>query len=179
MTKERTKMKNRRNVIVAFLLICVMILGVGYAVLSDTLLIKGTAELSDINASKALDADVYFTKAEKVEGGEDGDTVSLNASDNDIANFNIQSFDSMTDKVVYKFTVYNNGANGLTAELAASVAVNDHSAVFDVDLKWENDIDTIAPGEEAILIVTITPDSIPTETVVGSINIQILATADE
>ena len=172
-------MKNRRNVIVAFLLICVMILGVGYAVLSDTLLIKGTAELSDTNASKALDADVYFTKAERVEGGEDGDTASINADDNDIANFNIQSFDSMTDVVVYEFTVTNAGANGLTAELAASVVVNDHPDVFDVDFEWKNGKDTVAPGETAILVVTITPDSIPTETVVGSINIQVVATADE
>ena len=172
-------MKNRRNVIVAFLLICVMLLGVGYALLKDTLLIKGTAEFSDTNASKALDVDVYFLTAARVEGGEDGDTASVNADDRDVANFNIQSFDSMTDVVVYEFTVKNDGANGLTADLTPSIVVNDHPGVFDVDFTWKDGKNTVAPGETAILVVTITPKSIPTDTVVGSINIQILAEADE
>ena len=47
-------MKNRRNVVVAFLVCAVMLLGVGYAALTDTLTIAGQANVGTGKAEEAL-----------------------------------------------------------------------------------------------------------------------------
>ena len=54
-------MKNRKTVVVAFMLCAVMLLGVGYAALSDVLDIQGTAQVTQGNAQNAFDGDVYFS----------------------------------------------------------------------------------------------------------------------
>ncbi len=172
-------MRKRRNVIVAFLLISVMVLGVGYALLNDPLLIKGSAEVSEQKASGALDTDVMFTKAEKVEGGGADDTATINASDPDIANFNIVSMDSKGDQVVYEFTVQNKGTNGLIADVVVGTITNSHPEYFQVETTWKDAKDSLLPGESTILVITITLKAVPTSTIVATINVPITATSNE
>ena len=57
-------MKNRKFVVVAFLLVAVMLLGVGYAALTDTLIIIGNAHIDLDTANKTFDEKVYFSAAE-------------------------------------------------------------------------------------------------------------------
>ncbi len=56
-------MKNKRNAIIAFLLVAVLCLGIGYASVSDNLYINGTMDVDvdsgDFNTE--FDADVYFS----------------------------------------------------------------------------------------------------------------------
>ena len=54
-------MKNRKVIVTAFLLIAVMILGVGYAAVSDTLDFSGDAKISDTQVQHEFDADVKIT----------------------------------------------------------------------------------------------------------------------
>ena len=56
-------MKNRKTVVVAFLLCAVLLLGVGYAALSDTLDITGSADVNQSAAEEAFNEDVYFSAA--------------------------------------------------------------------------------------------------------------------
>ena len=57
-------MKNRKIVVVAFLVAAVMLLGVGYAALTDTLTIIGNAHIDVDTANKTFDEKVYFSAAE-------------------------------------------------------------------------------------------------------------------
>lgn len=52
-------MKNRRSMIVAFLLCACLIVGVGYAAIADQLTVNGTLEYSP--TADSLDQNVYFT----------------------------------------------------------------------------------------------------------------------
>lgn len=54
-------MKNRKVIVTAFLLIAVMILGVGYAAVSDTLNFDGDATISDGQVQHEFDVDVKIT----------------------------------------------------------------------------------------------------------------------
>ena len=56
-------MKNRKSIVVAFLLVAVMLLGVGYAALTDILDITGSADINQSAAEEAFNEDVYFTGA--------------------------------------------------------------------------------------------------------------------
>ena len=54
-------MKNRKTIIVAFLLVAALCIGIGYAALSDTLKVSGTANLDASAAVNVFDDDVYFS----------------------------------------------------------------------------------------------------------------------
>ena len=54
-------MKNRKAIITAFLLVAVMILGVGYAAVSDILNFSGNATISDGQVQHEFDLDVRLT----------------------------------------------------------------------------------------------------------------------
>ena len=51
-------MKNRKVIVTAFLLVAVMLLGVGYAAVSDTLNFNGDATISNDQVQKEFDLDV-------------------------------------------------------------------------------------------------------------------------
>ena len=93
-------MKNRRIVIVAFMLVAVLCLGVGYAEVSDILTAQGKISVSDTALTETLDADVYFVRSAtnpvgvglagvdltdednvKLEISDDGDTFTVTIGD--------------------------------------------------------------------------------------------------
>lgn len=86
-------MKNRKRVVVAFLLVAVLCLGIGYAALTDELTIGGTLNLAGNNmenqeAAKEWDEDIYFletiTKQTAVGKADNSKyTAERNASDYD------------------------------------------------------------------------------------------------
>ena len=59
-------MKNRRNVIIAFLLCVSLVVGVGYASLNDTLYVNGTANISADAAADEFNEDIKFTAVNPV-----------------------------------------------------------------------------------------------------------------
>ena len=79
-------MKKRRIAVVAFMLVAVLTLGIGYAVLTDTLTIGADLTANTSGSSKEFDADVQFASvtpdaasAGKVSGviSTDGDNITL------------------------------------------------------------------------------------------------------
>ena len=77
-------MKNRRTVVVAFLLVAVMLLGIGYAALTDTLTIIGNAHVDLDTANKTFDERIYFSAAEATSStgtGATADVASYTADD--------------------------------------------------------------------------------------------------
>ena len=53
-------MKNRKTILIAFLVCACLVVSVGYAVLNDDLVVKGTGKLSNAVADKEFEKDIYF-----------------------------------------------------------------------------------------------------------------------
>lgn len=124
-------MKNRKVIVTAFLLVAVMILGVGYAAVVDTLHFNGDATLSQGQVQHEFDLDVMLTAV-----SEDGSnwiectpsTVEINRADDlivniiddtgdnvqDSASFQIYSLTDAQESQVIWFKVQNNSAHDAT-----------------------------------------------------------------
>lgn len=98
-------MKNRKTVVVAFLLIAAMLLGVGYAALTDTLNLAGDFEVSHANAENAFDEDVYFSA---VSSGE-GYTAEI-LSDPDRGYVKVTGLSGQGDTISVTYTIKNENA---------------------------------------------------------------------
>ncbi|MBO5270056.1 MAG: hypothetical protein J6B77_04670, partial [Clostridia bacterium] len=88
-------MKNRKTVVVAFLLLAVMLLGVGYAALTDVLDITGSADVNQSAAEEAFNEDIFFSAAV---ANDAGNTASVNADNNDKASFTANNLKGKGDK---------------------------------------------------------------------------------
>ncbi|MBQ2876697.1 MAG: hypothetical protein IJE25_06790 [Clostridia bacterium] len=56
-------MTKRRSIIAAFLIVALLAVGIGYAALTDTLTVTGSAGFAADDAVETFDGDVYFSKA--------------------------------------------------------------------------------------------------------------------
>ena len=169
-------MKNRRTVVVAFLLCAVMLLGVGYAALSDTLDITGSADVNQSAAEEAFNTDVYFSAAV---ANETGNTASVNADNNDKASFTAATLKGKGDKVTFTFTIKNDGDVDatVTPKLNATLG-NTNPEYFTVTSDWNGQSKTLEAGKELTYTVTVELIKTPTETIAGSFLIELTAVAE-
>ena len=173
-------MKNRRTVVVAFLLCAVMLLGVGYAALSDTLDITGSVDVNQSAAEEAFNEDVYFSAAvaNNIDGTDNagGNTASVNADNNDKASFTIKSMKGAGDVATFTFTIKNDGdvdAN-VTPSFNASLG-NTNPEYFDIESDWQGATKLLKAGETLTYTVTVTMKKTPTSTIAGSFLIELTA----
>ncbi len=117
-------MKNRKSIIVMFLIAVVLCVGVGFAVVSDTLTIDGSAGVGDISAN--FDDNVYFSVAQVV-NVKDGDSVAISGTKPDEVSFACGSLLVKDDTASFKFTVKNEN------DIAATVAINLGTNTGDTD----------------------------------------------
>ena len=166
-------MKNRRSMIVAFLLCACLIVGVGYAALSDTLDVTGSADVNQSAAEEAFNEDVYFSAAV---ANQDGNTASVNADNNDKASFTAATLKGKDDAVTFTFTIKNNGdvAATVTPKLNASLG-NTNPEYFSIESDWNGAEKTLAAHSEITYTVTVTLLKTPTETISGSFLIELTA----
>ena len=169
-------MKNRNTIVVAFLLAAVMLLGVGYAALSDTLDITGSADVNQSAAEEAFNEDVYFTAAV---ANETGNTASINADNNDKASFTAATLKGKGDKVTFTFTITNEGDVDatVTPKLNASLG-NTNPEYFSIESDWEGTAKTLAAHSEITYTLTVELLKTPTETISGSFLVELTAVAD-
>ena len=95
-------MKNRRNVLIAFLLCATLIVGVGYAAIADVMDVFGTAEF---NSEDTFDGNVIFT--DDIEIFNEYDTANINPNNRDKASFTVKSIATTGDKARFTFTIAN------------------------------------------------------------------------
>ena len=102
-------MKNRRNIIIAFLLCATLIVSVGYATVVDILDVDGTFEY--FSEHHSLDADINFGEAKAYNSGSDNsnDIAEIVASDTDKAIFKVKSLDAGNKVAYFRFRVDNVG----------------------------------------------------------------------
>ena len=166
-------MKNRKIVVVAFLLVAVLLLGVGYAALTDTLEINGSADVDRSGAESSFNDDIVFDSATAIGG--DPNTASISQTDFDMADFGVNSLKGAGDKAQFKFVIANNGdvdAN-VTPTLASDGNTNDE--FFDIESDWKGETRLLKAGEKAEYTLTVTLKKTPTDTIHGSFHIELSA----
>lgn len=151
-------MRNRKTVVVAFVLVAVMLMAVGFAALSDDLFITGTATITEDAAEDAFAEDVYFSKA--VISGTAG-TAIIGADDNgDTADkvtitVNDGVLTGQGSSVICSVEIKNGGDLAAWVELD-EITVNSNTEYFKVTTNWGTDtVKSLAAGAAVDIVVTI------------------------
>ena len=170
-------MKNRKVVVIAFLVIAAMMLSIGYAALTDTLDITGSADVNVSDLEKEFEEDIYFSAAVANNGAPN--TASVNADNNDKASFSAKSLVKKGDEATFTFTIENDSAHdvSVTPKLNATLG-NTNSEYFSIESDWDGATKPIAAGGNITYTLTVTLLKDPTEGVSGSFLVELVATAD-
>lgn len=124
---RKQKMKNRKIVVVAFLVVAVMLLGVGYAALTDTLTIIGNAHIDLDKTNSLFDERIKFTSADVIDSTGKGTTADVASFNADDATFTVNSMAEVNDKSVFLFTITSE------SNVDAKITVNEKKLSGDVN----------------------------------------------
>lgn len=194
-------MKNRKLAIVAFLLVAVMAIGVGYAALTDYLRVNGDIEVHAANAGVVFDEKIYFSTEPSditISGGKtEGDVAlidSASVTSPDVATFKCNSLSSSASEVTFGYVIKNDSDYDAVVTVAATMQGsetvnpnNTNASVFDVSYAFvgynEGDTVEIAKGGSVQVQVTISlKDGVvaPTEgSITGTYILEMTATAQQ
>jgi len=176
-------MKNRKTVIVVFMLLAAMVLSVGYAALTDDLLMNGSASVNTEEALNTWDEVVYFSEANAVSTtGNSGiaDKAEIGATSNgDSVIYEVKSLAEKDQYAVFKFTVKND-----STEYDAQITVdtgyptNNNEEYFRVTYDYGTGI-AAKNGGTLEITVTVTLLKSPTTNLTASFKADITATSIE
>ena len=125
-------MRNRKRIIVSFMIIACMLMAVGFAALTDTLNLIGDAEVDFNTANSGFDADVYFSAAD-AENTEKGDSANV-TTDPDIARFSVRSLSAKGETATFTFTVKNDNEFTAYVKVNNTKSVNNNAEYFNVTM---------------------------------------------
>ena len=168
-------MKNRRIAIASFLLIAVLVMGIGFAALVDTLNITGTATFRPAAVVETdVDAAIYFTQATPDENycvsatiKADPDEAGMTVVFNDAGETDRTYTASASFLVVYQPTTENAHLPAVKLDAVASAIVpgtTDAAPGFTVSVAHEHigevaEEGMFSPGESMLVTVTVTLDA--------------------
>lgn len=174
-------MKNRKLAIVAFLLVAVLTIGVGYAALTDVLTIRGSVEAKAEVANLSFDEHIYFKDATVTKGNTTGETnkdYAAVTADNDIASFTCNSLEDGTSECIFTYTIVNESEHNATVSVEATMAGNssvnpshNNEAAFDIAYSFPNGTDLPKGGEITVEITVSFKDGVTPPTS-GSVTAQ-------
>lgn len=125
-------MRNRKAVIVTFMLVACMLLAVGFAAMNDTLDITGQAEVNHANAQNAFDEEVYFSKVSTGTGYSAEIITNANPTLNgDTARFSVTGLSGEGDSVTMIFTIKNDNKFAVSCVLDPTNTTVTNSEYFD------------------------------------------------
>ena len=147
-------MKNRRTVLIAFLLCATLIVGVGYAAFVGNLTVNGTTSFDPDNST--LDDSVEFSAVQYAENcsvniGKTGDiaTVAVTFTTAD-------AIDNVaTAKCVLVIT--NKSAQGTKVKLTNPTNFQNTNSFFKIKTDWTDDV-VLDGGESTTITITVTAD---------------------
>ena len=152
-------MTKRRSIIALFLAVAILALGVGYATLTDTLTVSGTA------AAPSFEPNVYFTEATLAKNNVDGAeivaqvTTDFSGTNVDEVTYEITGgFDHDGDNVVVTLTIKN--ATGFKVKVD-SVTTTSDDAHFTATHAGISDTTVINAGATHEFTVTVSLASVP------------------
>ena len=178
-------MKNRKFVVATFLLVAVMLLGVGYAVVSDTLDIQGTADVSEAGVTNTFNDDVYFTGIQKGNEVVDkitlddqlGYTAHIDVQDNDMVHFTVNNVDAKDEFQTITYVIKNDSTNDVIISLKNKSTTE--AEKFDIACELDNDnTKTIAAGETTTVWIKVSLKVDPAAAYTAAFTFGILAEPD-
>ena len=176
-------MKNRKIVVVAFLLVAVLLLGVGYAALTDTLTIIGNAHVDVDTANKTFDERIYFSAAEATSTTGTGSTADVASYTADDATYTVNKLAVMGEKSVFTFTITN------TSNVDAVISVSDtklsgsenpsnsNTDKFTVEYSYPDGMEVAKQGGTITVVVTVTLKEPVTSATSATFGIELTATS--
>lgn len=166
-------MKNRKTIVVAFMLCAVMLLGVGYAALTDVLDITGSVDVNQSAAEEAFNEDIHFSAAV---ANDTGNTASVNADNNDKASFSVNSLKGAGDVATFTFTIVNDGDLDAKVTPAFNASLgNTNPEYFNIESDWDGATKDLVAGGSLTYTLTVTLKETPTNSVSGSFLIELTA----
>lgn len=151
-------MKNRRNVLIAFLLCATLIVGVGYAAFTGNLIINGTATYTHDGAE--LDEDIFFSGYENLKhcnvSFADGDTATLEVTFTPADSLDGGKTCTATATLIITNTSLDKAVKFDTAALADIIvnSADTTASIFDVTATLSNE--TLAANSTIKVDVTVT-----------------------
>ena len=171
-------MKAKRLTVVAFLLCAIMVLGVGFAALTDVLDIQGSADINQSAAESAFNDDIYFSDFSEYKSGDAGVayTANINTNNNDKGQFTVTGLASKDDFAQITFTIKSESDKA--AKITPKVSSNTNETYFAISSDWEGQEKTLAAGGTLTITVKVLLKETPTETISGSFIIELTAVAE-
>ena len=117
-------MKKRKVAVVSFLAAAALTCGIGYAVVSDTLDIQGTADVDIAGLNTEFNKDVYFLPGTENITISDSTkaTASINTDNNDKASFTVSGLLNENDSVSIIYTIQNDSDHTVSVNLTTPTA---------------------------------------------------------
>ena len=152
-------MKTKRITFVAFLLCAILMLGVGFAAVSQTLDVTGTTEVTVESGTEAFDGDVYFSEASTyVEGTSAGVsyTARVNTDNDDKGTFTVTGFKGAGDQAIITYTIESVFDQEVTLKVKSLNATGTNGDKFTVETDWGTSNRVLAAGDVTAQTTTIT-----------------------
>ncbi len=139
-------MKNRKRMLVIFLVIAAMLIGVGYAAVTNVLDIQGSATVDIKHANDAFNEDVYFTGVKNAEGNFvstiDANaglkyTANINTNNNDKAQFTVTGLEEKDDTTTITYQIKND--SDYEANVTLKTVTNTNPADFNFSYYFGTD----------------------------------------
>ncbi len=171
-------MKNKRFIIFAFLIVSALIVGVGYAALTDIFIMDGNAVIKQEVQNAAFDEDIYISDAKFTETtGTSGvaDTAAKDTVNNDKASFTVKSLALVGETAKFTFTIKND--SDFDATIANTVCTVDDTTHFRVTAVVPTD-NICEKGTTLDVIVTVELITAVTSETTANITVNYTATVD-
>ena len=176
-------MKNRKFIVVAFLIVAVMLLGVGYAALTDTLTIIGNAHIDVDTANKTFDEKVYFSDAKASSSTGTGTTADVVSYSSDDATYTANRLATVGETSVFTFTIKND--SNVDAEISVNTTKlsgdanpsNSNSDKFTVAYSYPDGTTIAKNGGTIDVVVTVTVAEPVTSATSATFGIELTATS--
>ena len=178
-------MKNRKIVVVAFLLAAVLLLGVGYAALTDTLTIIGNAHIDLDVANATFDEKIYFSAAEATSSDGSGTVADVASYTADDATFTVNKLATVGQKSVFTFTITNDSNVDAVISINStklSGAVNPSNSneeKFIVEYSYPDGMNIAKQGGTIDVVITVTVKEPVTSATSATFGIELTATSVE
>ena len=185
-------MKNRKRIVVLFLLVAVMFIGVGFAALTDSLTIIGNAHIDIDTANKTFDERVYFSAANPTSTTGTGTVADVASYTADDATYTVNKLAIVGEQSVFTFTITND------SNVAAQISVNanklsgdknpsnsnewkdevGNTGLFDVQYTYPQGQTIASNGGTITVVITITLKRPVTSATSATFGIELTATAN-
>ena len=176
-------MKNRKIIVTAFLLVAALMLGVGYAALTDTLTIIGNAHIDTDVANATFDSKVYFTAAEATSTTGTGTVADVASFTPDDATFTANKLATVGQKSVFTFTITNDSSVDAVISVSANKLsgdvnpTNSNEDKFTVTYAYPQGMNVAKQGGTITVVVTVEVAEPVTSATSASFGIELTATS--